>query len=129
MISLHLNDGQTISFELEEGTEWLKQLNRPDFQAKLRAVTVKMRHSARGGETGVQYSVVRPKGFEGDGLWFKVQRVEPVGRIHGGERLDLFVGDVRVSLTAHMSQPACRISVTKIGRLKFSPSDLERPDP
>jgi hypothetical protein len=128
MISLHLNDGQTISFEIEEGAEWLAQLDRPDFQEKLTAVTVKMTHSSRGGETGVQYSVTRPRGFDGATLWFKVQRVEAKGRIHGGERLDLFVGDVRVSLTAHQSQPAARISITRIGRLKFSPSDLERPD-
>jgi hypothetical protein len=126
MISLHLVDGQTISFDLmkDGAREWLEQLARPEFQAKLTAVTVNMKHTTKGGsEGGVQYSVARPQGFD-DAQWFHVERVENRGRIRGGERIDLFVGTMRITLMCHSSQPAARISIAKIGRRKFNPSQI-----
>ncbi len=126
MIHLHLKDGRTIPIDLDDGdNEWLKKLARPDFQEMLTAVTVKMMHPNKTGEVGVQYSVVRPRGFDDTRQWFQIERVEEKGRIRGGERLDLFIGDVRVSLMAHTTQPACRVSVTKIGRRIFGPNEAD----
>jgi hypothetical protein len=128
VILLHLKDGKTITFDLEEGaSEWQAKLARPDLQSQLTAVTIKMSHRSKGsGDSSVQYSVVKPQGFDGATQWFQVELVKPSGRIHGGERLDLFIGDVRVSLMAHKSQPAARISITRMGRRIFNPQELQR---
>jgi hypothetical protein len=125
VISLHLEDGQTISFDLlnDGAREWLEKLARPEFQAKLTAVTINMKHPSKGGEGGVQYSVAKPKGFD-DAQWFHVERVEPSGKIRGGEKIDLFIGGLKITLMCHASQPAARISIAKIGRRKFNPSKI-----
>src|SRR4029079_9312790 len=113
MISLHLRDGQTIPIDLADGVNpQLERLGHPDFQAQLTAVTVHLKYPHRSGETGVQISLVRPKGFD-DEPFFQVERVKEQGRIRVGERIDLWLGDLRVSLMMHGSQPAARLSVTK----------------
>lgn len=127
MISLHLKDGQTIPLDLDDGaSEFLTKLSRSDFQEQLTAVTVQLKYATKAGEFVTQFSIVRPKGFE-DQPWFQVEKVIEQGRVRGGERLDLFIGEIRVSLMAHGSQPAARISITKLGRRKFNPAEsIER---
>lgn len=123
MISLHLKDGQTIPIDLDDGaSEYLTKLSRSDFQEQLTAVTIQLKFATKNGEVATQFSVVRPKGFE-EQSWFQVEKVAEQGRVRGGERLDLFIGEIRVSLMAHGSQPAARISITKLGRRKFNPAE------
>jgi len=112
MVKLHLTDGQTLSFDLDDQDRSLEEwLNAPDAQARITAVTLIEKYDGK----GVQFSLARPEGFRGQ-PWFEVERIEPNGRAKGGERLVLFVGDIRLAIVAHKSQPAARISVTQIGR-------------
>jgi len=113
-----------VAVDLNDGaSEWLKQLARPVFQAQLTAVTIHAGYPTRTGEEiGVQFSIARPKGFRGQ-TWFRCQKVPEKGRVRGGERVDIFVGDVRLSLMAHASNPAARISLSRVGRMTFVPDE------
>jgi len=125
MISLHLKDGRTLKLDLENGAqELLQELKRPEFQDQITAVTLTQRHPSKGSDegVGVQYSLTRPEGFDGT-CWFHVEAVPMVGRVRGGERVVLFAGDVRVTIMAHRSQPAARVSIARVGRRKFNPEE------
>lgn len=123
MVNLHFKDGRTERLDLEGGTpELLESLGRSDFQDSLTAVTIKMGYPSKRGEKYAQFSVTRPEGFEGV-PWFRVETVTPKGRVKGGERLMLFVGDIRLTMMVHGSQPAARISVAKVGRRVMNPDE------
>lgn len=124
MFNFHLKNGKTVRLDLENGApELLTELSRPEFQDQITAVSVVQRHGARGGgDVGVQYSLPRPEGFEGR-AWFTVELVAAEGKVRGGERIVLFVGDVRVTLMAHRGQPAARITIARVGKRKFNPDE------
>jgi hypothetical protein len=127
LVKLHLKDGRTVQLDLEDGAPGLEQLSRPDFQSQISAVTLMLKHQTKGDSVGVQYSLARPEGFEGDGQqWLHVERVEPKGNVKGGERIQLYVGDIRITLMAHASQPAMRVSVARVGRRKFNPIERRK---
>lgn len=87
-----------------------------------------MKHASKAGEMGVQYSIVKPRGFR-EAQWFSFEKVREEGRIKSGERLDLFIGGMRISVMAHSSQPACRVTITRLGRRRFQPTEVsERQD-
>ena len=132
MLKIHTSDGQTHRVDLsdpEQARAWLTRLAREDFQASIKGVSLVERHPVRGqcsacGEDsvrnmGVQYSVSRPDDFKR--IFFQVEAVEPQGRIKGGERVVAFIDDVRLTLMAHLSQPAARIQVSKVGKQRFNP--------
>ena len=124
MFNLHFRDGRTERLDLEGGMpELLESLGRSDFQDSLTAVTVKMAYPSKKGETCAQFSITKPDGFDGR-PWFRVENVKPRGRVKGGERVIVFVGDIRLVVMVHGSQPAARISVTRIGKRVSNPHEL-----
>jgi hypothetical protein len=130
VLKIHTADGQTHPIDLtdsEQAQLWLARLAREDFQASINGVSLVERHSVRGrcqtcGETagrdiGVQYSVSRPHARR---VFVHVEAVEPNGKIKGGERVTLFADDVRLTLMAHASQPASRVTIEKVGKQTFN---------
>lgn len=132
MVKIHTADGHTHPLDLanpEQAQTWLQRLSRTDFQSTIHGVSLVERHLVRaeceacGATTqrsvGVQYSVTRPE--ELDSPFFHMEHVPSLGRIKGGERVTVFAGDIRLVVMAHQSQPAARISITRVGRQKFNP--------
>lgn len=130
MLKIHTADGQTHPVDLadpEQAREWLTRLAQEDFQATINGVSLVERHvlpkcqacgASSGRDIGVQYSVSRPDGVRR--VFVHAEHVEANGRIKGGERLTVFAGDVRLTLMAHASQPASRVTIEKIGRQTFN---------
>ncbi len=131
VLKLHTADGQTHPIDLadpEQAKAWLAKLQREDFQATIHGVSLVERHCVRGKcqacgepsgrEIGVQYSVTRPDGVRR--VFVHVEAVEAQGRIKGGERVTLIADDVRLTLMAHASQPAARVTISKLGRQTFN---------
>jgi hypothetical protein len=132
VLKLHTSDGRTVRIDLQDerqASEWLRRLARPDFQASVTGVSLVEKHDARarcpecgskcGCSLGVQYSVTRPQDFSR--VYFHVEKVEPRGKVRGGERVVVFVDDVRLTVMAHGSQPSARVVLSKIGRQRFNP--------
>ena len=69
--------------------------------------------------TGIQYSLSKPIGF--DKAFYNVEKIEPNGKIKGGERVTVFVGDLRVTLMVHASQLAAKISLARMGKQRYNP--------
>jgi len=131
VLKIHTSDGQTHPVDLndaEQARMWLAKLARDDFQATIHGVSLVERHTVRGkcqacGEPsgrdiGVQYSVSRPDGVRR--VFVHVEAVEAQGRVKGGERVTLIADDVRLTLMAHASQPAARVSLAKGGKQIFN---------
>lgn len=130
MLKIHTADGQTHNIDLndrEQASVWLTRLSREDFQATIHGVSLVERHSVRtkcacgessGRDIGVQYSVSRPDGVRR--VFVHVEAVEPEGKIKGGERVTLFADDMRLTLMAHASQPASRVTIAKVGKQTFN---------
>lgn len=131
MLKIHTADGQTHPIDLQDAEQaqvWLARLAREDFQASIHGVSLVERHCVRakcqacgessGREIGVQYSVSRPDGVRR--VFVHVEAVEAQGRVKGGERVTLFADDMRLTLMAHASQPASRVTIAKIGKQTFN---------
>lgn len=132
MLKIHTRDGRTLRIDLsdpDQAREWLGRLERDSFQAEISGVSVVEHHLVRfrcdacgnkGAEqVGVQYSVSRPQGI--NSVRYAVELVDVSGEGRGGERVTVYAGDIRLSLMAHQSQPSARISLSKIGKLRFVP--------
>lgn len=131
MLKIHTADGLTHPIDLndsEQAQVWLPRLAREDFQATIHGVSLVERHCVRGecrmcGEPsgrdiGVQYSVSRPDGARR--VFVHAEAVVAQGRIKGGERVTLIADDVRLTLMAHASQPAARVTIEKVGKQIFN---------
>lgn len=131
MLKIHTADGQTHPVDLQDSEQaqtWLARLAREDFQATIHGVSLVERHSVSGKckacgeplgrEIGVQYSVTRPDGVRR--VFVHVEAVEAEGRVKGGERVTILADDMRLTLMAHASQPASRVTISKIGRQTFN---------
>lgn len=131
MLKLHTADGQTHPIDLHDAQQaqvWLARLAREDFQASIHGVTLVERHCVRakcqacgetsGREIGVQYSVSRPDGVRR--VFMHVETVEAEGRVKGGERVTVFADDMRLTLMAHTSQPASRVTIARVGKQTFN---------
>ena len=131
MLKIHTADGQTHPVDLRDAQQaraWLERLARDDFQATIHGVSLVERHCVRskcaacgetsGREIGVQYSVTRPDGVRR--VFVHAEAVEEQGRIKGGERVTLFVDDMRLTLMAHASQPASRVTIARVGKQTFN---------
>lgn len=133
MLKIHTSDGQTHRVDLadeDQAREWLPRLARADFQATVNGVSLVERHpvsgrcqhcgKSSGRDMGVQYSVSRPDDFRS--IFFQVEAVEPNGRVKGGERVIVFADDVCLTLMAHASQPATRVTIKRTGKRRFNPN-------
>jgi hypothetical protein len=131
VLRIHTADGQTHPIDLndsEQAQVWLARLSREEFQATIHGVSLVERHCVRakcaacgessGRDIGVQYSVSRPDGVRR--VFVHVEAVEPNGKIKGGERVTLFADDMRLTLMAHASQPASRVTIAKVGKQIFN---------
>ena len=132
MLKLHTSDGQTVRIDLgdeSEAREWLARLGRPEVQADITGVSLVEKHDTHARcpscgarcscNLGVQYSISRPQDFSR--VYFHVEAVPPRGKVRGGERVVLFVDDVRLTVMAHGSQPSARVVLSKVGRQRFNP--------
>ncbi|KKN26411.1 hypothetical protein LCGC14_0874890 [marine sediment metagenome] len=115
MLTVHTEDGRTARIDLEkaeQAEEWLSRLKDPEFQKQITALTIAFR--------GVQYSLVRPRGFSQS--FFLAELVQSNGgRVKGGERITVFSDDVRLSVMAHREQRAARVAIVKTGKRRFNP--------
>ncbi len=133
MLRIHTADGRTTAVDLsdeQQARDWLARLSRADVARSITGLTLTNAHQAAGKcpscgarasqPLGVQFSITRPQDF--GAVSFAAGRVEPEGRIRGGERVMLFADDVRLSVMAHAEQPAVRVVLSKVGRLRFNPN-------
>lgn len=131
MLKIHTSDGQTHRLDLtsdEDARFWLPKLSRHDFQETIKGISVVERHNvgkcrqcgmSPDRDIGVQYSITRPELFRK--IFFNVENIEQNGKIKGGEKVIVFIDDIRLILMAHYSQPAARVTITKVGNQKFNP--------
>jgi hypothetical protein len=137
VLRIHTADGRTHAVDLsdpDQARAWLTRAKGAAFQATVRGVTLVEKHPARGAcpecqqrcsfPLGVQLSISRPQEFRS--VQLVAERVEASGSIKGGERATLYCDDVRLQVMAHAEQPAVRITLSKIGRRSFDPSDRNR---
>lgn len=114
MLKVHLNDGRTLCFDLavpEEADGWLGRVRDPAFQAAITGLTVNHR--------GVQYSLPRPQDFED--VFLYGERLPANGKAKGGVRMVCQAGDVRIVVMVHEGHRAARVSVARVGKLRYNP--------
>jgi len=132
LLKIHTIDGDTIRVDLsdeEQAREWLPMLERSDFQSRITGVSLVENHlvtcrcancnEEATKKIGVQYSVSRPRSFRS--IIYEIERIPPSGAVKGGEKIDLFVDDVRLTLVAHAAQPSARVTVNHVGKRRHSP--------
>lgn len=123
MIKIHTDDGLTHTVDLskpEEVDEWERKLSRFGFQSRITGVTLVENYDVKRTPVGVQFSVPRPR--DSGRVHYAIERVEPSGKIKGGERLVMFVDSMKLVLMAHNSQPSARITLSKVGKFVSKPS-------
>ena len=121
MLQVHLSDGRTLKFDLQDGVqarEWQLLANDFGFQETIRGMTLQ--------NNGVQYSISRPQGFER--VWYFAEFLESdaVRKFKGGERVSLQIDGIRLMAMAHNEQRALRVSLSKTGKQCYNPS-LDKP--
>jgi hypothetical protein len=118
MLKVHLNDGQTLNFDLAEqaqAVQWSALARDPAFQSRITGLTI--------ADRGVQYSLPKPSGYEDGDLFLFGESIEAnqIHKVKGGNRIVCQAGDVRVSMMVHKEQRAVRVAVVKTGRQKYNP--------
>lgn len=148
MLKLHTNDGLTTRIDLNDemqAREWLNKLKDRNFQETITGISILQTcngpfrcSSCRSKtkpvcsncgqstknircNTGIQYSVSKPKGFRN--CLYQIERLEPNPneKLRGGERIICFADDVRISLMVHSSAPSTRVNLIKTGKQRFNP--------
>lgn len=146
MFKLHTKDGLTKRLDLsdEQNEKDLSDLiSDSDFQKKITGVSIVQNCSGHfkcpvckktteltcsvcgqpsqtiSCNTGIQYSLSKPVGFEN--AFYNIERIEANGKVKGGERVTVFVGDLRITLMVHASQLAAKISLAKVGKQRYNP--------
>ena len=151
MFRFNTSDGDTFKLDTqdeEQAKRLLRLLKDHSFQQKVTGITVLKRYTRRhrcpdprckrpaklvcptcgeiddGGVftyTGVQYTLLRPEGF--DKVSFSAESLdkEDDTSMKGGERLVCFAGDVQVTIMAHAQQPSTRITLRRIGKQRYNP--------
>jgi hypothetical protein len=117
MLQVHLADGRTLKFDLQDeaqAREWLRQSSDFSFQAEVTGLTLR--------KNGFQYSVPRPQGF--GRIWYFAEFLEndPTRRFKGGERVSVQIDDVRLVTMSHNEQRAVRVSLSKTGHQCYNPA-------
>lgn len=116
MLKVHTTDGLTTRIDLDDpkqAKEWLNRLKQRGFQDQITGLTIV--------EQGVQYSLVRPKGFNRVFFFAEIVEADPDMRIKGGERITAQMDETKIAIMVHRSQRAARISAMKTGKLRFNP--------
>jgi hypothetical protein len=116
VLCVHLKDGRTLQFDLQDEAQarsWLDLARRDDFQNTIRGATL---HS-----NGVQYSIPRPVGFRRIWLFAEYLESDASHRFKGGERLTVQLDGVRVTAMAHNEQRAVRVSLSRTGTQCYNP--------
>lgn len=116
MLTIHTSNGLTAKVDLQDEAQvraWLGRFADPAFQSGVTGFTVSHK--------GVQYSVPRPVGFRS--VQYAAEHVGADGAkgIRGGERVECFADDVRITMMVHREQRAARVSLYKIGRRRYDP--------
>lgn len=132
MLKIHTIEGDTFRVDLSDESqarEWLPMLERADFQSRITGVSLVENHVVNcrcavcdnevSKRIGVQYSISRPK--SGRSIKYEIERIPPSGAVKGGEKVDLFVDEIRLTLVAHAAQPSARITVNHLGKRRHSP--------
>ena len=116
MLRVHLTDGRTLCFDIEDprqAAEWLERAQDLGFQDTIRGLTVQ--------HNGVQYSMPRPAGFARVWLFAEAMPPDPELKFKGGERIIGQADNVRAILMVHEAQRAARISLSKPGWQCYNP--------
>jgi hypothetical protein len=132
MLKIHTSDGQTHPICLadeKQAADWVERLRSSRFQASITGASLVIEHETKHrcsecgaksmGQLGVQYSISRPPDFPD--VTYEFEDIPSGDGSKGGERVVLYFGDSRLSLTGHKSQPSARIVIAKVGRRKFRP--------
>ena len=117
MLQVHLSDGRTLKFDLQDGVqarEWQQLAGDFEFQSTIRGVTLQ--------NNGIQYSITRPQGF--NTVWYFAEFLESTRdrRFKGGERAAVQSDNVRLSAMSHNEQRALRVSLSKTGHQCYNPA-------
>lgn len=116
MLKVNLSTGESLHFDLtneESALEWNERARDTRFQQQITALTLIL--------NGVQYSLPRPSNLTPTFLFAENIPPDPSAKIKGGERILAHAGDIGVVLTAHASQRALRVNVTRQGKQRFNP--------
>ena len=118
MLKVHLKDGQTLCFDLEnahQAADWLTKARSPAFQAQITGLTISHR--------GVQYSLPRPLGYGDADVFLHGEYLVPVPEKHvkGGTQIICQAGETRVKLMVHQEQRAARVTVARVGKQRYNP--------
>lgn len=116
MLKVHTTDGLTTRIDLDDpvqAKEWLSRLRQKEFQQCITALTIV--------DKGVQYSMVRPKGFSRVFFFAELVEADPELKIKGGERITAQMDETKISVMVHHSQRAARVSAIKTGKIRFNP--------
>jgi hypothetical protein len=97
VLQVHLSDGQTLRFDLEDerqAAEWLRKARDPCFQSKISGLTLL--------QNEVQYSFPRPHGFSRVWLFAEWMPADPTRKFKGGERTTGQIDSVRATMMVHL---------------------------
>lgn len=116
MLSVHLSDGQTLSFDLKNDDQarlWLEKICSREFQSKIRAISIQ--------KNKVQYSLPIPVDFERIFVFAENLLPDKDKKFKGGERIVCQADDIRLSMMVHSSQRASRVTLSKTGIQCYNP--------
>jgi hypothetical protein len=139
MLRVHTADGHTETVDLSDerqASELVRRLARADVARSVTGLTLVETHGAAGRcpacserhqlPLGMQFSITRPEDFRS--VSFDAERVQPSGRVRGGDRLLVYADDIRLSVMAHAETPAVRVVVSKPGKRRFDPKAQHDPE-
>jgi hypothetical protein len=108
MLKVHLQTGETLSFDLTEPVEakrWLDYSSVASFQEQITGITVL--------NNGVSYSVPKPRGF-GE-LFILANDIPEEGKVKGGTKVSVHSDNITTDLTVYRSHRAARIAIRRAG--------------
>lgn len=116
MLHVHLNDGKTLRFDLEDKAQcekWINSCKDIGFQKLITALTIVY--------DGVQYSVTRPDSYKN--IFMYAEHLDSISekKFKGGKRLIVQADDTRLAVMIHLAQKASRITLAKTGTSVFNP--------
>lgn len=118
MLRVHLSDGRTLRFNLEDESEaerWRDSVADAKFQSSITGITTQ--------HNGVGYSLSRPDGYS-DIFMFAEHLPEDVPqKFKGGQRMICQADNARLVVMVHDAQRSARVSLSKPGVMRYNPLD------